>query len=98
MRAQQGRAAEPTTAILDSQSVTSGPQKGPRGVDGNKLVRGIERHVLTRSLGFVLAGLVTIANAHDTQPLGALLDRSVQDGWSDKRAKVDGIHVGPRVV
>ena len=36
VRAQQGRAPEPTTAILDSQRVTSGPQKGPRGVDGNK--------------------------------------------------------------
>ena len=97
VRAQQGRAAEPMTAILDSQSVTSGPQKGPRGVDGNKLVRGIKRHVLTCSLGFVLAALVTTANAHDTQPVGALLDRAAEDGWSIRRAKVDGIHVGPRM-
>ena len=97
VRAQQGRAPEPTTAILDSQSVTSGPQKGPRGVDGNKKVRGIKRHVLTCSLGFVLAALVTTANAHDTQPVGALLDRATQDGWSIKRAKVDGIYVGPRM-
>jgi putative transposase len=63
VRAQQGRAAEPTTAILDSQSVTSGPQKGPRGIDGNKLVCGIKRHVLTCSLGFVLATLVTTYQA-----------------------------------
>ncbi len=31
VRAQQDGAAEPTMAILDSQSVTCGPQKGPRG-------------------------------------------------------------------
>ena len=68
VRARQGRAPEPTTAILDSQSVVSGPQKEPRGVDGNKKVRGIKRHVLTCSLGFVLATLVTAANVHDTQP------------------------------
>ena len=79
MPAQQGRAPEPTTAILNSQSITSGPQKGPRGVDGNKRVRGIKRHVLTCSLGFVLAILVTTANAHDTQPVGALLERAAQD-------------------
>ena len=77
--------------------MTSGPQGGPRGVDGNKKVRGIKRHVLTCSLGFVLALLVTAANAHDTQPVEALLDRAVADGWKVKRAKVDGIYVGPRM-
>ncbi len=53
--------------------------------------------MLICSPGFVLATLVTAANAHDTQPVGALLDRATQDGWSVKRAKVDGIHVGPRM-
>src|SRR6185369_9488424 len=41
VRQQQGHAAEPSTAILDSQSVVSGPQKGERGVDGNKNIKGI---------------------------------------------------------
>jgi putative transposase len=97
VRAKQGRAPEPTTAILDSQSVVSGPQKGPRGVDGNKKVRGIKRHVLTCSLGFVLAVLVTAANTHDTQPVAALLALAAGDGWSVERVKVDGIYVGPRM-
>ena len=70
---------------------------GVRGVDGNKKVRGIKRHVLTCSLGFVLAVLVTAANAHDTQPVGALLDRAAGDGWAVKRVKVDGIYIGPRM-
>ena len=97
VRARQGREPEPGTAVLDSQSVPSGPQAGPRGVDGNKKVRGIKRHVLTCSLGFVLACLVTTANAHDTQPVGALLDRAAGDGWAVKRVKVDGIYVGARI-
>jgi len=97
VRARQGRDPEPTTAILDSQSVSSGPQAGPRGVDGNKKVKGIKRHVLTCSLGFVLATLVTPANVHDTHAVGPLLDRAAQDGWKPKRVKVDGIYVGPRV-
>jgi len=105
VRAKQGRAPEPTTAIpakpiglrLDSQSVSSGPQAGPRGVDGNKKGRGIKRHVLTCSLGFVLAVLVTAANVHDTQPVAALLALAAQGGWSVERVKVDGIYVGPRM-
>lgn len=97
VRAKQGRAPEPTTAILDSQSVSSGPQAGPRGVDGNKKVRGIKRHVLTCSLGFVLAVLVTAANVHDTQPVAALLALAAQGGWFVERVKVDGIYVGPRM-
>ena len=97
VRARQGRSPEPTTAILDSQSVVSGPQAGARSVDGNKKVRGIKRHLLTCSLGFVLATLVTAANAHDTQPVAALLDRASQDGWAVERVKVDGIYTGPRI-
>ncbi len=97
-RAKQGRAAEPATALLDSQSVVSGPQAGSRGTDGHKKVRGIKRHVLTCSLGFVLAVLVTAANVHDTQPVAALLDRAAGDGWVIQRVKVDGIYTGPRMV
>ena len=88
VRVQRGREPKPTTAIpakpiglrRDSQSVPSGPQAGLRGVDGNKKVRGIKRHVLTCLLSFVLATLVTAANVHDTRPVGALLERAAQDG------------------
>ena len=97
VRQKQGRAPEPSTAIVDSQSVASGPQKGVRGFDGNKKVKGIKRHVLTCSLGFVLAVLVTAANVHDTQAAGLLLDRAASEGWSPKRVKADGIYVGPRM-
>ena len=60
-------------------------------------MRGIKRHVLTCSLGFVPAVLVTAANAHDTQPVGALLDRAAEDGWAVERVKVEGIYVGARM-
>jgi putative transposase len=97
VRARRGRNPEPATAILDSQSIPLGPQVGARGVDGNKKVRGIKRHVLTCSLGFVLAVLVTAANVHGTQPVAALLALTAGDGWSVERVKVDGIYVGPRM-
>ena len=96
-RARRGRDSEPATAIMDSQSVASGPQAGQRGVDGNKKVKGIKRHVLTCSLGFVLATLVTAANVHDTAAAGLLLDRAAAGGWTPQRVKVDGIYVGARM-
>jgi putative transposase len=64
VREAHGHAAEPATGIMDSQSVVSGPQHGERGFDGNKKIKGVKRHVLTCSLGFVLAILVTAANVH----------------------------------
>jgi len=97
VRRKRDRAPEPSTGIVDSQSVPSGPQRGARGVDGNKRVKGIKRHVLTCSLGFVLAALVTTANVHDTKAAGILLDRAAEDGWDLDRIKVDGIYVGPRM-
>lgn len=97
VRQQRGRESEPSTGILDSQSVVSGPQKGNRGVDGHKNVKGIKRHVLTCSLGFILAILVTVANIHDSQAAGILLDRAAEDGWHLERIKVDGIYIGPRM-
>ncbi len=96
-RARRGREPEPSTAIMDSQSVASGPQAGVRGIDGNKKVKGIKRHVLTCSLDFVLATLVTAANVHDTAAAGLLLDRAAAAGWNPKRIKVDGIYTGERM-
>ena len=96
-RARRGRNPEPATAIMDSQSVASGPQAGERGVDANKKVKGIKRHVLTCSLGFVLATLVTAANVHDTAAAGLLLDRAAEKGWKPERVKVNGISIGARM-
>jgi putative transposase len=96
-RARLGKAPAPSTGIVDSQSVTSGPQKGERGVDGNKKVRGIKRHLLTCSFGFVLAVLVSAANLHDTHGLEPLLERAAEAGWDLRRVKVDAIYTGPVV-
>src|ERR671913_869058 len=80
-RMRLGRNPAPSTGIVDSQSVVSGPQKGDRGVDGNKKIRGIKRHVLTCSFGFILAVFVSAANLHDTLGLALLLERAGEAGW-----------------
>lgn len=97
VRKVHGHVAEPSTGILDSQSVVSAPQKGKRGFDANKKIKGIKRHVLTCSLGFILAVSVTAANIHDTKEVDTLLNRAEENGYNVKQIKVDGIYVGPTV-
>src|SRR4051794_15905883 len=94
-RARLGEAPAPSTGIVDSQSVTSGPQKGERGVDGNEKVKGIKRHLLTCSFGFVLAVLVSAANLHDTHGLEPLLERAAEAGWDLRRGKGGAGHTRP---
>lgn len=96
-RARLGKNPKLSTGIVDAQSVVSGPQKGERGVDGNKKVKGIKRHVLTCSFGFVLAVLVSAANLHDTHGLAPLLEQACEAGWNLVRVKVDGIYTGPAI-
>ena len=86
-RARLGKNAKPSTGIVDAQRVVSGPQKGTRGADGNKKIRGIKRHVLTCSFGFVLAVLVSAANLHDTHGLAPLLARAAEAGWNLSRSR-----------
>src|SRR3954454_19228672 len=71
--------------------------KGERGVDGTKKVKGIKRHLLTCSFGFVLAVLVSAANLHDTHGLEPLLERAAEAGWDLRRVKVDAIYTDPVV-
>ncbi len=97
VREARGHGAEPTTGILDSQSVVSGPQPGERGFDGNKKIKGIKRHVLSCSLGLVLAVVVTPARVHDTKAAERVLDRAVENGFNIERAKVDAIDTGPTI-
>lgn len=62
----EGRAAPPTIAILDSQSVKTGKMaSSERGYDGGKRVKGRKRHIAVDTLGLPLALAVTSANTHD---------------------------------
>ena len=60
--------AEPTTLILDSQSVkNSATATEAVGFDGGKLIKGRKRFVLIDTTGATLATLVLPVNAHDGQ-------------------------------
>lgn len=57
----------PTTAILDSQSTRCGLPESVKGIDGNKRIKGIKRHIAVDRNGLPLAVAVTAANVHDSK-------------------------------
>ena len=59
------RAAQPSAAIIDSQSTRGSAQGGQLGYDAGKKVKGRKRHLVVDTLGLVLAVVVTSASIAD---------------------------------
>src|SRR6185369_11190677 len=62
VRTGEERNAEPSAAILDSQSVKSDGHGGEVGFDAGKKIKGRKRHIVVDVLGLVLGVLVTPAS------------------------------------
>ena len=65
VRLARNQSMEPSVGIIDSQSVKWGNNRSLNGIDGNKKVKGIKRHVVVDKNGFLIAVMVTIANVYD---------------------------------
>jgi len=77
VRLREGRRAEPTAAIVDSQSVRAAETVGAdtRGWDNAKKVGGRKRHIAVDVLGLLLLVHVTAANVQDRDAAFFLLQR-----------------------
>jgi transposase len=77
VREAEGRQAEPTAAIIDSQSVKGAASvpAASRGYDGGKKINGRRRHVITDSIGLILMVLVTAGHVTDRQAARVMLPR-----------------------
>ncbi len=98
LRVASGRAAEPTAAIIDSRTLRSTPESGPRaGYDGAKRKRGSKLHMAVDTLGPLLALHVTPANVDDRAEAGKLI-AAVQDvtGESVELVYVDQGYTGEK--
>ena len=72
LRLARGRKRRPTAAIIDTQSVRTGPQRGPRGYDAAKKVKGRKRVLMVDAEGDPLGVRVVPADAHEHRALRAL--------------------------
>jgi transposase len=66
------RRRRPTAAIVDTQGVKAGPQRGPRGYDAHKKVKGRKRVLMVDVEGDPLGVRVVPADVQDRDALRAL--------------------------
>ncbi len=91
VRLREGRTAQPTAAIIDSQSVKAAETVGrsSRGYDAGKKINGRKRHIAVDTVGLLLCVLVTAASVQDrdgARPLLGMLAascRRVRLVWAD---------------
>jgi transposase len=79
LRLSKGRASEPKAAILDSRTLRSTPESGPRGgYDGHKGKKCSKVHAAVDTLGHLLALRVSPANEDDRKQVEKLAEEIQQ--------------------
>jgi transposase len=95
LRQAEGRGAQPSACLIDSQSVktsTNVPAAG-QGIDPAKKIIGRKRHIVTDTLGLLLAVWVTAASVQDSTGGTHLFDHlaahhpAVSKAWADNGYK-----------
>src|SRR5687768_5648957 len=98
LRLSEGRAPDPTAAILDSRTLRSTPESGHRGsYDGHKGKKGSKEHAAVDTLGHLLALRVSPANENDREEVRKL-SQDIQEatGENVELAYVDQEYTGER--
>src|ERR671911_2676433 len=98
LRLSEGRAPDPTAAILDSRTLRSTPESGHRGgYDGHKGKKGSKLHAAVDTLGHLLALRVSPANEDDRQEVNELSEEIQRaTGETVELAYVDQGYTGER--
>ncbi|WP_107308240.1 IS5 family transposase [Streptomyces qaidamensis] len=96
VREAEGRDQEPSAAVVDSQSVKADATVAltSRGFDAGKKINGRKRHLLTDTLGLLLAVLVTPASATDRDAARILLPTAKGRFGRLTRVWADGGYTG----
>jgi transposase len=92
VRVAKGRAATPTAAIIDSQSVKTSCNVGEasQGIDAGKKIKGRKRHIATDVLGLLLVVIITAASVQDSAGGQQVLDHLAAAHPSVSLTWVDG--------
>lgn len=96
-RERSGRQANPSAAVLDSQSIKTTEAGGPRGYDAGKKINGRKRHALVDTDGRGLVLHVHAASVQDRDGAGPVLTASSGRFPFIRRVFADAGYAGERV-
>jgi len=97
LRKTEDRKVAPTAAIIDSQSVKTPDQAGPRGYDAGKKIKGRKRHIAVDCLGLILTVMITAASVQDRDAARSLIKSLVTLYGRVQIIWADGGYLGPLV-
>src|SRR4029079_7151060 len=94
LRHKHKRKKSPSLAIIDTQSVKTTEQGGPRGKDPHKMISGRKRHLLVDTLGLLLMVVVHSAGIQDRDGAKLVLEKIKGRFPRLKKILADGIYNG----
>jgi putative transposase len=93
-RERTGRNEEPTGAVVDSQSVATSAQGGPKGYDAGKKIKGRKRHLMTDTLGLLLAVVLLPANVQDRDAAAQVVAAGMEEAPTVAKLYADSGYEG----